>query len=117
MRFERAMEWWLAGEDLAYYARIGISLAARFVRKQKGSARSIVEELGPSALANQDEEIYTEETVIDDYGKPGDEDHSERDQALVDMVRKVADATAGLKVLMAAYKAVRAVSFPLENKN
>ena len=49
-RFETAVKWWLEGEDLSFYEKTGVSLAARFLRKQHGVARTKAEEFTPEEL-------------------------------------------------------------------
>ena len=74
LKFERLVEWWLEGEDLDYYRRTGVSLAARFVRRQQGFARARAEEFTPTELRATPAELYTVETVVTDFGYALDED-------------------------------------------
>ena len=47
--FERAVKWWLSGEDLA--KTLSFNLAARFVQRQTGTARARAMEFEPEELA------------------------------------------------------------------
>ena len=99
------MEWWLEGEDTTYYSKNGISLAARFVRKQTGFARQKAEEYYPKELRGTDAKLYTEETVRIDHGwADTDDDDDSQWTALIGSIRVAADPLSGIKLLMAAYK-------------
>ena len=100
LKFETAVVWWFEGEDLGYYTRIGVNLAARFVRKQSGLARAKAEEYLPSQLRGTPAVLYTHQSARADFPDAEEEDIV----AMVGTVQVEADPTAGIRLLLDCYR-------------
>ena len=112
-RFKEQIDWWLEGENLDFYNTNAVSLAARFVRRQSGPAKTRAMEFKPEQRRGRPAELWTAATIDvafadevcdDEDGEVVYPSSMEHYRLLIGTERRPADATCGIRVFLEAYE-------------